>query len=70
MSEKCIDQWITVMWGGAGYFAAHMGMFEDDELGKYPDVIQTGFGRFKSSEEAVAEAQYWAEADELPLKGV
>lgn len=68
MAEKCIRHWITTMFGGAGYFAVHVGMFKDDEIGEYQDVIQTGIGRYKTSERAIEEAKEWAKAENLPLE--
>ncbi len=65
MSETCIKQWIGVTCGGAGFFAAHFGIFKDDEIGEYQDCIQTGIGRYKDGRMAAIEGKEWAKAEGL-----
>lgn len=67
MSEKCIKQWIGITSGMSGYFAAHFGLFKDNDIGEYQDCIQTGIGRYKSSIEAIIEGKEWARAEGLPF---
>lgn len=68
-TDVCKESWITIICMGSGFGAAHVGIFIEDELGgEYPDIIQTGIGRFKTSEEAKPEAEWWAKAEEIEFK--
>ncbi len=60
---------ISVTQGMSGYFAVLMAEFSDDGGRNWcwePDG--TGFGRYRTSEEAELEAIDWAEAEDLPLE--
>lgn len=71
MSEKLSNYRITVQLLGSGFAAVMLVDVDDqDGLGKYTDVQDTGIGRYKTREEAVREAKSWAEAEELPTKGL
>ena len=65
--EICKKSWITIMFGGAGYFAAHVGIFINADVGEYQDVIQTGIGRYQSRLAATVEARHWAELEGIML---
>ena len=65
MAEECLKKWITVTYGGAGFFAVLVGLFRDDEMREYQDCILTGIGRYRSSVAASVEAIHWAEAESL-----
>jgi len=69
MTEKILDEYITVSLLGSGYAAVHMVLVhnEDDE---YWDVQQTGIGRYKYREDAEIEARIWARNEEIRLYNV
>ena len=54
---------IGVTFGMSGYFAVMYADYEDIDWNA--DVVQTGFGRYKTRDEAVCEAKSWAEAEDL-----
>jgi hypothetical protein len=56
--------YITVTHGMSGYFAVLI----DDSEG-FPEPVQTGIGRYRTSEEARKEGQAWAKAEELSFRG-
>ena len=64
MEEKCIRQ---VTSGMRGYFPVHIGIFQSEHGGTYPDTIQTGMTarNFKDAENMAKE---WALAEGLEYK--
>ena len=52
---------ITTTQGMSGFFAVHMWYNEEDPEFKFWEPYDTGMGRYSTREEAVAEAQDWAE---------
>ena len=48
----------------SGYFAV-MYWWNDEDDGGFWEPLQTGLGRYATKEEAIVEAKYWAEAEEL-----
>lgn len=64
--ETISNSRICVSLLGSGWAAIHL-VDVTDEDGTYTDVQQTGIGRYRTREQAVAEAQSWAEAEELPF---
>lgn len=58
--------YITVTQGMSGYFAVHI--WWNPELGGFPEPYNTGFGRYKDRESAVAEAKQWAEEEEMEYR--
>ena len=65
--ETVSNHRITVGLLGSGYAAIHL-VDVTDEHGTYTDVQQTGIGRYRTREEAIAEAKMWAEAEEFPFR--
>lgn len=55
---------IVVTLLGGGWAAVMVGDYDG-----YPEPIQTGIGRYRTSAEAVPEARSWAAADEVPYEG-
>ena len=67
MSERILSQWIDTMLLGSGWAAVHMVEIQDDRLGIYSDVQQSGIGRYATRDEAILEARHWSETDAIPL---
>jgi hypothetical protein len=67
MADKVIQERMTVQLLGSGYAAVHMVLVEDDNLGQYWDVQQTGIGRYRTRQEAEQEAIGWSISDEISL---
>lgn len=70
MSEKILDQYITVYLSITGWTAVHrVFVHEDsDRPGEgYWDNQQTGIGKYVTREEALVEARNWAKSDEIRL---
>lgn len=57
---------ITVMELGSGWAAVMIADYED--MGWGPDVVQTGFGRYTTRDEAEQEALDWSQMEEVPLE--
>lgn len=55
--------YVTVTYGISGYFAVLM--WWNPELDGFWEPWNTGFGRYKFRDDAVEEAKYWADAEEL-----
>ncbi len=68
MEEECRNHRISTTHGMSGFFAVHIAEFSDDGKLWYTDVINTGTGRYKNSEDARKEAKQWSVADEIPLE--
>lgn len=64
-----VKDYITVTEGMSGFFAVHMWLNEEEDFGPFWEPYQTGFGRYATREEAVAEAKDWADASEIEYKG-
>lgn len=54
--------YITTMHLGSGWAAIHVVRVLEANLPPYWDIEQTGFGRYKTEGEAIAEATVWAES--------
>lgn len=70
MSEKIIEECISVEELGSGWAAVHRVLVaeHDDIQNAYWDIQQTGVGRYRTRTEALQEAVNWSESDEIPLK--
>lgn len=66
MKEVVSNPRITVSLLGSGYAAVEYVDVTDDH-GAYTDVQQTGIGRYKTANEALIEAEMWAETEGIPL---
>lgn len=66
MSEKLSNFRIGVTYGMSGYFAVMLVDVEDED-GKYTDIQQTGVGRYKNKNKAIAEGEEWAKSEEIPF---
>lgn len=55
-------EFITVAEGMSGFFAVHMWLNEEEDFGPFWEPYDTGFGRYDTREEAIADAKEWAEA--------
>lgn len=62
MTTEDLSDYITVSLIGSGHAALHM-----THVDGYWDIQQTGIGRYKTYEEAVAEARDWSRSDEIRL---
>lgn len=62
------DDYITVMFGGAGYYAVHTCTVIDDALGDYLDIVATGSYRGNDKLKAAEEAKSWAEATNMQYR--
>ena len=51
----------------SGWAAVHVAMFDDGDGIWYPDMQQTGIGRYRTREEAENEARDWSRSDKIPL---
>jgi len=67
MGEKILNYCITVTHGMSGWFAICAVEVEDDEIGRYWDVQQSGIGRYATREEALREAKQWSIDEEVKL---
>lgn len=63
-----MKEYITVTEGMSGFFAVHMWLNEEEDFGSFWEPYETGMGRYGTREEAVAEAEDWAEAADMTLK--
>lgn len=69
MTDKILDQYISVSLLGSGWAAIHfVEVLEQGKKMPYWDVQQTGIGRYKTKQEAISEAKLWAEAEKLKYK--
>lgn len=66
MSETDKERYVTVTFGGAGYFAVLM--WFNPDLGGFWEPWQTGIGRYGIYDLAVKEAKEWAEAENIKYK--
>jgi hypothetical protein len=65
--ERVVSERLEVALLGSGYAAIHMVVVEDGKGGSYPDVQQTGIGRYATREEAEWEAWGWHLSDKIPI---
>lgn len=65
MSEKVTDTWLIASLLGSGYAAVQMVTVLTDDGRTYDDVQQTGFGRYKTREEAETEMRQWSHSDAI-----
>ena len=66
-SSKDHKSFITVYKPIAGWKAVQYWWNEDPELGGFWEPWQTGFCAFATKEEAIEDAKFWAECEELPF---
>lgn len=64
--ETCHNPRLTVQLLGSGYAAVELVDVHIDGKFAYIDVWNTGFGRYKTFNEAEIEAKQWSESDEIP----
>lgn len=57
-----LKEFITTTHGMSGYFAVHMWYNTEDYEYGFWEPYDTGFGRYDTREEAIADAKEWAEA--------
>jgi hypothetical protein len=62
-----VDNFITVMQGGSGWFAVEMWYNNQDDYGFW-EPWQTGIGRYATREQAIVEAKQWAEDCDLEYR--
>lgn len=58
---------VTVMEGMSGHFAVHMWLNEEEDF-PFWEPYDTGLGRYATREEAVMEAQSWAEHEGIEYR--
>ena len=68
MSEIIKDHKMVVGKLGSGYAAVLMSLVEDNELGEYWDIEQTGIGRYDNKADAIKEAISWANEEGIRLE--
>lgn len=66
MAEQSRNHRIEVARLGSGWAAIHVADYADMDWNT--DIVNSGVGRYATREEAVSEAQDWAEAEELPYQ--
>ena len=66
--EKSRNHKITTTQGMSGFFAIETAEYQDDRGQWYTDIVQTGIGRYKSSERAEKEGRQWAKDEGLPFE--
>lgn len=59
---------ITTTEGVSGFFAVHMWLNEEEDFGPFWEPYDTGFGRYETREEAIAEAQNWARMEGMEYR--
>lgn len=59
---------ITVTEGMNGYFAVHMWLNNEEDFGPFWEPYDSGFGRYATKEEAIAEAMAWANEAGMEFK--
>lgn len=59
---------ITVTEGMSGYFAVHMWLNNEEDFGPFWEPYDSGFGRYATKEEAIAEAMAWADEAGMEFK--
>lgn len=65
------DSYITVTSGMAGWFAVLMWWNPEEHFSNgdgFWEPWETGFGRYGTKEEAIAEAKAWAESEEMEYR--
>lgn len=62
------QHFMTVQHLGSGWAAVMMWQNnEEADIGVFSEPWQTGIGRYATQAEALAEAEQWAEADDVPF---
>jgi len=67
--SKSRNHRITVTSGMSGYFAVEIAEYQEEYNGEKfwdTDIVQTGIGRYRTSQEAESEAKCWAESENIP----
>ncbi len=60
--------YITVFESSGGWKAVHVWWNDDPDIGGFWEPYQTGFGLYKTRDEAVLEAKSWAEEEEIDFR--
>lgn len=68
--EKVTSEHLEVMLLGSGYAAVHVVTVSvlneaGEVVSEYPDIQQTGIGRYAHREQAAIEARMWSRSDKL-----
>lgn len=69
-SEKESDFIMTVQLLGSGWASVLMCTVTREDGSTYPDVMETGIGRYATKAEAVIEAKQWAADCEYETQGL